>query len=194
MQQPWDAVAEHVQFSAPLNLAALRKHVAPEAEILDLGCGYGRIAAQIVSAGFAHVRGYDSSARMIARATAEQPQILFRVADAATLPEADHAIDAVVTAALFTCIPQAQRRREIVAEVQRVLKPGGSVHGVEFLRAPDAASGAYTSSAGIAMWHFQPEELRELFERFTGWTSWPKNVASLSGTSATVLQFVAYTA
>lgn len=194
MHQSWDDLAETVQFTAPLNLAALQEHVASDAQILDLGCGYGRIASQLLSAGFTKVRGYDASEKMIERARAQDPQLYLSVADAAKLPEPDLSIDAVVVSALFTSIPAPRRQRAVVTEIQRVLKPDGSVHGVEFLREPSAASGAFKSKGGIAMWHFQPEELRRLFAAFTGWTAWHESVPSLSGSPSTVLQFVAYVA
>ena len=39
----WDRVAETKQFTHPLDLALLQRHVAPTAHVLDYGCGYGRI-------------------------------------------------------------------------------------------------------------------------------------------------------
>jgi ubiquinone/menaquinone biosynthesis C-methylase UbiE len=152
------------------------------------------VTAELFSAGFAKVRGYDASQKMIARAKTQHPLLRFTVADAAKLPDADHSVDAVVVSALFTSIPERARQTAVVEEIQRVLRPGGSVHGVEFLRQTDASNGAFTSRTGIAMWHFQPEELRELFAAFTGWISWRQNVSSLYGTPSSVLQFVAYAA
>lgn len=194
MPQAWDAVAETVQFAAPLNMSAFRERVAPDAKILDLGCGYGRVASELTLAGFANIRGYDSSEKMIERARKEHPQLRLRVANVSRLPEPDQSVDAVVVSALFTSIPDPNGQRAVVEEIQRVLKPGGTVHGVEFLREPSAYSGAVMSKAGLHMWHFQPEELRRLFDAFTGWDSWRANVSSLSGSLASVMQFVAYTA
>src|SRR5512135_773248 len=49
--------------------------------ILDLGCGAGQLARVIADAG-AHVTGLDKSPEMIAQATANFPDLDFRVGDA----------------------------------------------------------------------------------------------------------------
>ncbi len=173
-------------------MAAIRDRVVLNARVLDLGCGYGRITSQLLSAGYENLRGYDISVKMIERAKTRYPQLDLKVADAAKLPEADNSVDTVVVSALFTSIPELQRRRAVADEIRRVLKRGGEVHGVEFLRERGAESGAFKSKAGIEMWHFEPEELRRLFTGFTRWESWCVNVPSLSGSPSAVLQFVAY--
>lgn len=195
MPRSWDAVAGTVHFTAPLKLSALLERVPLDAEILDLGCGYGRVAFQLASAGFTNVRGYDASEKMIERGKMQHPLLRLKVADAAELPEPDRSIDAVVASALFTSIPQPEKQGAVIKEIQRVLKRGGAVHGVEFLRQEGVTyteGGAFESKAGIAMWHFQPDELRRLFYDFTGWVSWRENATSLSGSFSPVLQFVAY--
>jgi ubiquinone/menaquinone biosynthesis C-methylase UbiE len=160
--------------------------------VLDLGCGYGRVASQLVAAGFTNVRGYDASAMMIERARTQHPELNLSVGNAEHLPELDGSFDAVVVSALFTSIPDPQQQRTVVAEVRRVLKAGGTVHGVEFLRESGSRSGAYRSGVGIALWHFEPGELRTLFSDFVGWESWRQDVPSVSGKKAAVLQFVAH--
>lgn len=194
MPQSWDDVAETVQFTAPLNLSAFIERVPPDAEVLDLGCGYGRVASQLASAGFKNIRGYDASEKMIQRAKTQHPQLRLNIADAAMLPDRDHSIGAVVASALLTSIPEAAKRQAVIREIRRVLKPGGTIHGVEFLRREGVAyanGGIFESKAGIAMWHFQPDELERLFARFTGWQSWREHAPSLSGGPSPVLQFVA---
>ena len=194
MSASWDSVAESVQFTAPLNVSAFCERVARDAEVVDVGCGYGRIASQLTAHGFAHVRGYDASPKMIERANALHPQLRLSVADAAKLPEADGSVDAVVVSALLTSIPDPGRQRSVVKEIQRVLRRGGTVHGVEFLRQKGVSyldGGAFTSKAGVAMWHFHADELQRLFADFVSWVSWPQEAPSLSGTPSAVLQFVA---
>jgi ubiquinone/menaquinone biosynthesis C-methylase UbiE len=173
-------------------MPALAVAASPPAQVLDLGCGYGRIAYELSLSGFTRIRGYDISEKMIERAKVEHPKLQLDVADAAALPESDHSFDAVVVAALLTSVPERLRQRAIAGEVGRVLRPGGTVHGVEFLRQPGLKSGAFKSKAGIEMWHFEPEELRGLFVSFTGWRSWDVNVPSLTGNPSAALQFMAY--
>lgn len=194
MSHAWDAVANLVDFTAPLNLAAIRERVSSNAEILEIGCGYGRILAQLQSHGYVNVRGYDSSVKMIERGRMEYPSLCLAVADATALPDADRSVDVVVMAALLTSVPALGDRRAVVAEIRRVLRPSGAIHGVEFLRQQDALysiDGTFTSKAGPRMCHFSQAELRELFAEFDEWHIWQKETKSLSGGSAVVLQFVA---
>ncbi|MEK6806554.1 MAG: class I SAM-dependent methyltransferase [Pseudomonadota bacterium] len=197
MKASWDSVAQNVHFTAPLNVAAFCERVALDAMILDLGCGYGRLASQLITLGFIHVSGYDASRKMIERGNALHPQLRLAVADVAKLPEPDGAADAVILSALLTSIPDPAKQRDVVKEIKRVLRPGGTVHGVEFLRQRGVAyqeSGVFESKAGIAMWHFQAHELKQLFAGFSRWESWRQEAPSLSGATSEVLQFVVYAA
>jgi ubiquinone/menaquinone biosynthesis C-methylase UbiE len=190
----WDSVAHTVEFTVPLNWSAFREKVATDAEILEIGCGYGRVAAELVAIGYKNVRGYDASQKMIKRANALHPEIRLSVADASALPEPDHSCDVVVLSALLTCVPAPARQREVIKEIARVLRPTGAVHGVEFLRQERTAypdGGLFNSRYGITMWHFEPQELRGLFADFGGWQAGQLKVPSLSGTPADILQFVA---
>jgi ubiquinone/menaquinone biosynthesis C-methylase UbiE len=194
MSRAWDAVANTVEFSAPLDLAAIRTRISSSAEILEIGCGYGRIMAQLESDGYVNIRGYDASAKMIERARTDHPHLHLAVADATALPDLDSSVDAIVIVALLTSLPAACDRRAVVAEIRRVLRPSGTIHGVEFLRqqdAPYSIDGTFTSKAGPRMCHFSPDELRDLFSDFGEWHAWEKETTSLSGANAVVLQFVA---
>lgn len=113
MPQTWDAVAGTVQFTAPLNVSAFLERVSPDAEVLDLGCGYGRVTSQLAAAGFKNIRGYDASEKMIERAKTQHPQLRFAVADAAKFPEPDRSIEAVVASALLTSIPKPAGQDEL---------------------------------------------------------------------------------
>jgi ubiquinone/menaquinone biosynthesis C-methylase UbiE len=193
-QGSWDSVAHHVQFTVPLNIAAFRERVPLDARIVEIGCGYGRVCAELAANGYRDMRGYDASPGMIERACVEHPQMTFTVADATSLPEPDRSFDVVVISALLTCVPAPERQRKVVQEIERVLRPAGAVHGVEFLRQPNTAypdGGAFHSRYDIPMWHFERDELRRLFGSFRAWTSWSLTVPSLSGTPADILQFVA---
>jgi ubiquinone/menaquinone biosynthesis C-methylase UbiE len=87
--------------------------------ILDLGCGKGRFASRLIEGG-ASVVGLDLSSAMLAEAKG-----LNRVrASALRLPFRDEVFDGVAAVEVFEHLPSV---RTALAEVRRVLKPGGVV-------------------------------------------------------------------
>jgi SAM-dependent methyltransferase len=170
----------------------MTRQLDPSARILDLGCGYGRLAAQLADAGFENVVGYDSAPAMIKRGRAAFPNLTLKVGLAYAIPEPDNSCEAVVAAGLLTSVPDATSRAEIIAEMERLLVPGGTVFGVDFLIHDDIKydeDGRFFSSTGIEMKHFTEQELSESFARFIDWESRQVPACSLSGNPAMALQY-----
>lgn len=117
----WNRVAEAKTFTHELGGDWLSL-IAEDARVLDFGCGYGRTLAAL---GRHNSVGYDFSERMIARGLAEHPDIDLRVAPTLPLPEPDESIDVALILAVLTCVPQDEDQEAIVAELYRLLKPGG---------------------------------------------------------------------
>jgi ubiquinone/menaquinone biosynthesis C-methylase UbiE len=91
--------------------------------VLDVasGSGYG---AALLSEKAAHVYGFDADASAVAYAQAHygSPKISFAVADAIALPLEDDSVDVVTT---FETIEHIADFEAFMAEIKRVLKPGG---------------------------------------------------------------------
>lgn len=121
----WDGVAAEKCFSHPLRLDWLRRYVGPTARILDHGCGYGRSLDQLSAAGYRNIAGTDFSEKMLARCRSASPHLTLVRSDGRTLPFRDRAFDAVLLFTVLTCIPGDDDQRELIAEVKRVLRPGG---------------------------------------------------------------------
>src|SRR5918992_5097831 len=111
--------------------ALVRDAVAPRQgeRILDVGCGPGyyvaELAEQVGDGG--SVVGVDLSAPMLAVATqrcAELANTEFREGDATALPVDDASCDAVVSVQVLEYVPDVEAA---LAEMRRVLKPGGRV-------------------------------------------------------------------
>ena len=114
--------------SAATHAAHLLPHLKPGMRVLDLGCGPGTISvglADAVSPG--EVRGVDLEESEVAKARAAaeaggHANATFDVGDATDLPFGDGEFDVVHCHAVLMHIPDTAAA---LAEVRRVLKPGG---------------------------------------------------------------------
>lgn len=95
--------------------------VGPGTRTLDVATGPGYVAARAAVRG-ASVVGVDIAEHMVALAASLHPAIEFRQADAESLPFAHGSFDAVVANFL---VPHLGRPEQAVAELARVLAPGG---------------------------------------------------------------------
>ncbi len=105
--------------TAPLVIEAAE--IGSESQVLEIGSGPGHVADQMAKAG-AIVTGVDFSSDMVEVAQRSYPEITFQQADAEQLPFEAGSFDAVV--ANFV-VHHLARPELVVAEVNRVLKPGG---------------------------------------------------------------------
>jgi SAM-dependent methyltransferase len=101
------------------------KSMIGQGDILDVACGTGYGSALLARSGN-HVLGVDVSTEAVAQATHDfgSPLISFAVGDAARLPATTNSVDYVVS---FETIEHLQEPAEFVAEVARVLRPGGTL-------------------------------------------------------------------
>ena len=96
--------------------------------VFDVGCGTGTFAiALAASRSDAQVTGIDGDAEILARARAKAgaDAVQWRQGLAGELPFADGSFD-VVTMSLVLHHLLPSQKREALAEIRRVLKPGGS--------------------------------------------------------------------
>ena len=117
----------------------------PDAGVLDLCCGTGDLAfalaaesRRVAKSGGARITGADFAHPMLvracekARATNGNPSVEFLEADALNLPFADQSFDLVTTAFGFRNLANYAAG---LAEIHRVLRPGGHIAILEFFRA-----------------------------------------------------------
>ena len=111
---------------------ALALHPPPVAgrDVVELGCGTGRLAPVVLAAGARAYTGVDSSAGMLARARAAvvEPRATWIEADLAAVPRPaasfDVALVVLVLEHLATLAP-------VMAELARLLRPGGVARVLE---------------------------------------------------------------
>jgi SAM-dependent methyltransferase len=91
--------------------------------VLDLGCAFGFATRMLRRHGYEAI-GVDASARYIARARAADPRTTYLVGDAAHVPLPDASFDGVLLLDVLEHLPD---ERGAIAEVARLLKPGGTL-------------------------------------------------------------------
>ncbi|MBR8743591.1 cyclopropane-fatty-acyl-phospholipid synthase family protein [Nocardiopsis sp. MG754419] len=117
------------------DMMAERLRLSPGQRVLDVGCGLGQPAARIAAAEDVHVTGVSISREQVKRATelAEKAdfasRLEFQHGDAMRLPFADASFDAVVAIESIFHMPD---REQVLAEIARVLKPGGRITLTDF--------------------------------------------------------------
>ncbi len=129
-------------------------HIGPWAErrrsVLDFGCGIGRFAQRIVAAGASYC-GVDASAAMIDSARQLHPggAVTFLHAPGLPLPLADGRFDGCLTVGVLQCLKTSDGAplRAAVAELARVLLPGGELLIIEQASASGRFSGSVTDSS-----------------------------------------------
>lgn len=144
----------------------------PGERILDIACGTGTSTLPLAKSG-ATVVGVDFSPEMIAEAGRRHPKIEFRHADAMKLPFGDDEFDAVT---ISFGLRNVHDPKQALAEMYRVLKPGGRLVVCEFskpqralLRAGYFAYLRFVAPAIVGLASSNPEAYRYLVESILDW-------------------------
>ena len=127
----WDALRTEL-FGSRAGLAALPALLDEHWIVGDLGCGTGELAASLAPF-VARVIGVDASKPMLAaarRRLEDAENVELRAGELEALPIADGELDAAV---LFLVLHHVVEPGPALAEVARVLKPGGRVLVVDML-------------------------------------------------------------
>ena len=118
------------RFQAKNQAAYVLPHLRPGLRVLDFGCGPGTISvglALAVAPGELHGVDMEESQIDLARAVAEaggHANAIFRVGDVTALPFEDNFFDVAHCHNVLMHVPDT---RAVLAEVKRVLKPGGLI-------------------------------------------------------------------
>lgn len=134
-----ESAADAPSHDRPLHRALVALTVvAPLGDLVDIGCGQGRILKLLASRARRAVGvDVDSDARRFARAElllAGLPNCSLRQGDMYALPFADNDFD---TAILDDVLPDAARPTEAIAEAVRILRPGGRLLMLSSVAAQD---------------------------------------------------------
>ncbi len=135
--------------------------IADGHRVLDLGCGTGSLSLAIArSRPGAKVTGLDPDAKALARAerkaAREGLSVRFDRGFGDALPYPDASFDRVVSSLMLHHLTSDEKRKTL-AEVRRVLVPGGELHVLDFGGEHERADGF------IARWLHHADHLRDNF-------------------------------
>ena len=127
--------------------------IQPGEQVLDVGCGTGTLAMEVARrvgrAG--RVAGVDPGTEQIARARAKAARrnvpIEFQIGVIEQLPFPDQTFDVVFSTLMMHHLP-ASLKRQGLAEIARVLKPGGRLVIADFKRKQERTGQAARFHAG----------------------------------------------
>jgi len=202
-QRYWDANAGAVTFSHPLPFDWLTE-LPKQARILDFGCGYGRTLAELRDAGWRCCVGVDRSREMIARGHRDHPQLDLRHSTQTQLSEPDGAFDAAILFAVLTTIPDDAQQLAVMAELARLLKPGGLLlvsdvglqqdarHAERYRRGFErhGVYGVWDREDGGVFRHHSAERLATLLQRFDVIAERNLETRTMSGGVVTAIQIL----
>jgi SAM-dependent methyltransferase len=102
--------------------------------VLEVGCGSGAELARTIELGADphSLVGVDLLAERVASAKEAYPELDLRVANAERLEFSDGRFDIVLALTLFSSIKDPVMARNVAAEIERVLGPGGAVIWYDF--------------------------------------------------------------
>jgi cyclopropane fatty-acyl-phospholipid synthase-like methyltransferase len=173
----WADISDKNREVAKRLAALVREHGAPGGRMLEIGCGAGDISLLVAPEGvFDEIHGVDISQTAIAwaREKAEQSgrAISFHVGNIVDLRDfASASFDSVVAIACLHWVIADDDRRDCLASVSRVLKPGGhlyvhtSCRSTEVIEGYEGGDGFDPDSAlfirnGLPCFHLKlPEEV-----------------------------------
>jgi len=159
----WDKIRQ-VFDDDVLRARAITRIVEPGLRVVDVGTGTGVLACELAQLGL-DVLGIDSSESMLDAARSKLEglrlpatgRIRFEQADACALPVADGELDAAFAHMVLHYMPAPE---DVVAEMARVVRPGGRVvlvdfraHGIEWMK----------RDFGVRWMGFSVEDVREWF-------------------------------
>lgn len=127
MEQGYDRIADHfsdTRHDPWPEFELLTPYCTPVTNLLDVGCGNGRLAHTIPAV---HYTGLDLSRQLLAIAQQRFPQYTFIHGSVLHLPFSDSLFDIVACVATLQHVPSLPYRQTAMQELARVLKPGGTL-------------------------------------------------------------------
>ncbi|MEV5594438.1 class I SAM-dependent methyltransferase [Streptomyces sp. NPDC052496] len=202
----WERAGAGKTFTHPLDHGLLDAYVPRDVAVLDYGCGYGRLTAELVAAGYGDVCGVDVSRALVERGRREHPGVRVEHCPGLPLPFEGGSFGAALLFAVLTCVPGSGEQREIVAELGRLVRPGGVLYVSDMPLQSDRRNleryeayadrygtyGVFETPDGGVFRHHEPDHLRGLLRAhgFAVEAERTDTVETLEGHTAERLQLI----
>jgi ubiquinone/menaquinone biosynthesis C-methylase UbiE len=180
-QQYWNDVGAKKVFEDPLYLDKLSPVLSPTAQIVEYGCGYGRMIRMLKSAGYHNLIGFDFAPNMITRGLGENPDLDLRLLEKpGVIPCDDESVDAIVMSTVLCCITDERELGTLIDEIRRVLNPEGILYITDFLICEHpryqekyasglqqfGIRGIYTTNENLTVRHYTAQAIMDLLRSF----------------------------
>lgn len=202
----WDKVANTKTFTHPADPDVISKYFDKSFRILDYGCGYGRMTAELYNQGFTYIKGVDTSAELIKRGKTISAFLdLIAINTVQELNNLPADFDAVLLFAVLTCIPSNAGQKELLQLLSNRLRNGGLVYISDYylqthtsevkqytnLNNDPTNYGVFTLKEGVTFRHHTKEWIKELLSNFVILSEKIIDVKTMNGSSAEAFQIVA---
>ncbi|MGC9516864.1 MAG: class I SAM-dependent methyltransferase [Methanomicrobiales archaeon] len=191
----WKKFSKKIPSTVPLDKLFLDK-ISTDKEILDWGCGWGRIDFELQEKGYT-VTGFDINSELISISkdfavntnSKHENKVQFHVANALNLPYDDKSFDVCLMQAFMTTVVDVDDRSSVLNEANRVLGEDGIIYMAEFAQSWEnpiyrdrylsdfdltgekctfivTKDGTVNTAEIYRAHHFSEQELRDLIEPF----------------------------
>lgn len=201
----WNKVGNNKNFTHPLNRQWMEGYICKNSQILDFGCGYGRVSAELHDIGFVNLVGADTSHVLIQRGLEKYPELKLKTVSG--LKDRwlnDKKFDLIVLFAVLTCIPIKKDQTNLIKHLTSLLNPKGKIYVSDYFVQKDTRNldryenflpkyrdyGVFETSDGAVFRHHQPDWLQELFSEFDVAESGMSSASSLNGNKSEIVQIL----
>lgn len=191
----WKSQGANKTFTHPLSLNWI-SDLSKNSSILDLGCGYGRVAKLLIDAGYNNILGYDPSQPLIERAVMESPggQYTSNVDDL----EGKY-FDLICCIALFTSCPEPHEHGKLKTLIEEGARSGAYLYISDYETADNphykdryeqCIMGIYGcfGSANVVFRHHEPGYFDSLFSDWKKINEQAHESRTLNGNEITIRQ------
>lgn len=133
-QKFWSDIGSKKEFTDPFFENKFSSYLEKNSEVIEYGCGYGRILNNLSQAGYKNLKGFDFAPKMIDRGMNAFPHLnLCLISESGKIPLPDQSVDGVILSTVLCCNPDKDVQEKIIAEIYRLLKSNGILYLCEFL-------------------------------------------------------------
>ncbi len=179
----WSEVGSTKNFTDPFFLDKFSEHTSKDSQIIEYGCGYGRILDILCKNGYQSLKGFDFAPQMIERGKALFPHLQLQLLDeTGKIPLDSQSVDAAILSTVLCCNAAKKDQEDIISELYSLLKPKGILYLCDFLitdsekllsRYEKHAQighddfGIYKTSEGVLVRHHSMEWILKLLSQFS---------------------------